>query len=390
MASIKFFITLLLLYTTFSLKLQLIDEDYVEVQIGYPSKTYRLIVDPVGPFTYIFNPAVLTSNSTESLNEKESFKNVFGEFSGEWREDFFYLTDDRLMNFRLQYLYVTQKKTRLTCDGVLGLGYSKNHLKGNLYDILGNMENVFKSEKVFSYNKKTMLITIGEIPERSNYNPTIYKIYEKPEQYPGIFLELSKLRFVTDYDETKYISEEDIKDDAMLTFVPVIIAPKKRLHNLYDNYTKILSKEDAKVLPKDENKTKFFTDFCLSKENVHWNYTEIVFDRMAYRFRPFDKKKDGKYRATIRFGNAVDNNFNYWYVGIDVIGVDRVDFNFEEQFVKLYSKPSYDITKSKPQLLRDVFVYIIVVCIFLGFGWRCFFQKKKQKDILPGEELIEL
>ena len=109
MASTKFFIALLLLYTTFSLKLQLIDEDFVEVQIGYPSKTYRLIVDPVGPFTYIFNQDVLTSNSTEVLNEEEKFTNVFGEFEGEWREDFFYLTDDRLMNFRLQYLYVTKK-----------------------------------------------------------------------------------------------------------------------------------------------------------------------------------------------------------------------------------------------------------------------------------------
>ena len=111
---------------------------------------------------------------------------------------------------------------------------------------------------------------------------------------------------------------------------------------------------------------------------------------MVYRFKPYDKHENGKYRTSIRFGNAVNNFFNFWYVGIDVIGVDRVDFNFEEQYVKLYSKPSYDITKSKPQLLIDVFVYIIVVCIFLGFAWRCFCQKKKQKDILPGEELLEL
>ena len=111
---------------------------------------------------------------------------------------------------------------------------------------------------------------------------------------------------------------------------------------------------------------------------------------MAYRFRPFDKDGDGKYRASIRFGNALNNTFNFWYVGIDVIGVDRVDFNFEEQFVKLYSKPSYDITKSKPQLLIDVFVYITVVGIFMGFAFSCFCEKKKQKDIEPGEELIEL
>ena len=380
----------LLINSVFSLKLQLIDEDYVEVDIGYPAKTYKLIVDPVAPFTYIFNPGVLESNSTESYGDKDKFTNVFGSFEGEWREDFFYLTNDRLMNFRLQYLYITEKKTVLDCDGVLGLGYSKYHLRGNIYDILATMDNAFKSQKVFTYNKRTMQITIGEVPERSHYNPTIYKIYEKPENYSGIFLELSKLRFVTDYNETKYISEEEIKDDAMLTFVPVIIAPKKRLNNLYENYTKIISEANGVVLPKEVNKTKFFTDFYVTEKNVHWNYTEIVFDLMAYRFRPFDKDGDGKYRASIRFGNALNNTFNFWYVGIDVIGVDRVDFNFEDQFVKLYSKPSYDITKSKPQLLIDVFVYITVVGRFMGCAFRCFCEKKKQKDIEPGEELIEL
>ena len=80
------------------------------------------------------------------------------------------------MNFRLEYVYITKKNSLLNCDGVLGLGYSKKHLKGNLYGLLSTMENVFNYQKVFSYNKKTMLITIGEIPERSNYNPTIFKI----------------------------------------------------------------------------------------------------------------------------------------------------------------------------------------------------------------------
>ena len=63
---------------------------------------------------------------------------------------------------------------------------------------------------------------------------------------------------------------------------------------------------------------------------------------------------------------------------------------FEDSTVKLYSKPSYDITKSKPQLLRDVFVYMTVICIMLGFMFRVFCQKKKASEVKPGEELIEL
>ena len=137
------------------------------------------------------------------------------------------------------------------------------------------------------------------------------------------------------------------------------------------------------------NQTKFYTDFYLTEPNKHMDFTELVFDRMAYKFRCFEEK-DGKFRPKIRFGNDQNYLFKYWVVGIDVIGVDRFDFNFEENTVKLYSKPSYDITKSKPQLLRDVFVYMTVICIMLGFGFRIFCQKKKESEIKPGEELTDL
>ena len=92
--------------------------------------------------------------------------------------------------------------------------------------------------------KKKMQITLGEFPERSNYNPTVYKIYEKKD-YPGIFLQVDKLRFMTDYGQTKYLSEEDLKDDAMLTLLPVVIAPKHRIKNLYINYTTLFNTSES-------------------------------------------------------------------------------------------------------------------------------------------------
>jgi len=270
------------------------------------------------------------------------------------------------------------------------LGYSFEQSYGNIYEVLEKMYNVFPSKKMFSYDKKKMQITLGEFPERSNYNPTVYKIYEKKD-YPGIFLQLEKLRFIMDYDQTKYITEEDIKDDAMLTLLPVIIAPKHRLKNLYINYTTLFNTSESTYSKKgvNVNETKFYTDFYLTNPNQHMDYTELVFDRMAYKFRCFEKKNE-KYRPQIRFGNDLKYLFKYWIVGVDLIGVDRFDFNFEEKTVKLYSKPSYDITKSKPQLLRDVFVYMTIICIMLGFGFRIFCQKKKQSEIKPGEELTDL
>ena len=386
----KLILSILIFQTAFSLKLQLVDEDYVIVQIGYPSKQYKLIVDPVSPITYLFKENPSPTKMEGELNKPITFSNVFGNFTGVWKNDFFYLTDDRLMNFRFDYVEITKKDTKLICDGVLGLGYSYEQNYGNIYDVLAKMYNVFPSKKVFSYDKKKMQITLGEIPERSNYNPTVLKIYEKKD-YPGIFINLDKLRFMTDYDQTKYLSEEDINDDALLTLVPVVIAPKHRLKNLYINYTTLFNTSSSTYSKKGEqvNTTKFFTDFYLTDPNRHMDYIEIVFDRMAYKFRCFEEK-NGKYRPQIRFGNAQNYLFKYWVVGIDVIGVDRFDFNFEDSTVKLYSKPSYDITKSKPQLLRDVFIYMTIVCVMLCFMFLVFCQKKKPSEIQPGQELEEL
>ena len=386
----KLFLFSILLTSILSLKLQLVDEDYVIVQIGYPPKEYKLIVDPVGPFTYLFRENDSQSKLPGEKTEPLTFANVFGNFTGTWKNDFFYLTNDKMMNFRMDYLEITKKDSKLNCDGVLGLGYSFEQSYGNIYEVLEKMYNVFPGKKMLSYDKKKMQITLGEFPERSSYNPTVYKIYEKKDT-PGIFLRLEKLRFVTDYDQTKYKTEEDLKDDALLTLLPVVIAPKHRLKNLYTNYTTLFNTSESEYSKKgvDVNETKFFSDFYLTKPNEHMDYIELVFDRMAYKFRCFEEK-NGKYRPQIRFGNDQNYLFKYWVVGVDVIGVDRFDFNFEENTVKLYSKPSYDITKSKPQLLRDVFVYMTVICIMLGFGFRIFCQKKKESEIKPGQELEDL
>jgi hypothetical protein len=389
-STIKLLLSLLIFQSVFSLKLQLVDEDYVKVQIGYPPKEYKLIVDPVSPITYLFKENPSQTKRQGELNKTITFSNVFGNFTGIWKNDFFYLTDDKLMNFRFDYVEITKRESKLLCDGVLGLGYSFEQSYGNIYEVLEKMYNVFPSKKVLSYDKKKRQITLGEIPERSSYNPTVFKIYEKKDT-PGIFLNLNKLRFMTDYDQTKYLSEEDLNDDALLTLLPVIIAPKHRLNNLYTNYTTLFSTEKSTFSKKGENVnlTKFYTDFYLTDPNRHMDYTELVFDRMAYKFRCFEEK-GGRFRPQIRFGNDQNYLFKYWIVGVDIIGIERFDFNFEDSTVKLYSKPSYDITKSKPQLLRDVFIYMTIVCVMLCFMFLVFCQKKKPSDIEPGQELEEL
>ena len=150
----KLVLSLILFSGIISLKLQLVDEDYVVVQIGYPPKEYKLIVDPVGPFTYLFKENDSQSKVPGDKTELFSFSNVFGNFTGEWKNDFFYLTTDRMMNFRMDYLEITKKESKLNCDGVLGLGYSFEQSYGNIYEVLEKMYNVFPSKKMMSYDKK--------------------------------------------------------------------------------------------------------------------------------------------------------------------------------------------------------------------------------------------
>ena len=54
-------------------------------------------------------------NSTFTLPGERApleFTNSLGKFKDVWKNDFFYLTDDRLMNFRMDYLEITEKDTK--------------------------------------------------------------------------------------------------------------------------------------------------------------------------------------------------------------------------------------------------------------------------------------
>ena len=132
---IKIFLSFFLISSIYSLKLQLIDEDYVLVQIGLPPKPYKLFVDPLGSFTYLFRPVESISTQPGEAAPIE-FTNVLGKFKGIWKNDFFYLTDDKLMNFRMDYVEITEKDSKFKCDGVLGLGYSFSQSYGNIYEVL--------------------------------------------------------------------------------------------------------------------------------------------------------------------------------------------------------------------------------------------------------------
>ena len=115
----KLILSLLFFYQVFSLKLQLVDEDFVIVKIGQNAqKEYKLLVDPVGPFTYMFTS--ISTVSTEEMKNTYKFQYPFGKFEGVWKEDYFYLTEDKIMSIKMPYLQIVTKETKLKgFDGVI-------------------------------------------------------------------------------------------------------------------------------------------------------------------------------------------------------------------------------------------------------------------------------
>lgn len=377
-------ISLILISSAFIINIK--DENYVEAQIGYPPKAVKLMIDITGPYTYIFTD--VESQTEKTNNQTESFKNIFGSFEGEWKSDFFYLTEDKIFNFRMDYIQITKKNTKLDCDGVLGLGYSSKYKDGNIYEVLKNMPNVVKNEKKMSFDKKSQQIYLGEnLGKTPTYNPHVFNIYEN-DKMQGTFIKLTNLVINTDKDWKVTLEKIPINDDALLTLMPVVVAPKHRETFLYDNYLPKITNANSQIENKQDDK-KFFSDFYISDPNTFVN-TEIGFDYFVYPFKSNYEDKNGQKRVQLRLGNIKDHELEHWYVGSPVLQIDRMDFNYEENTVKIYSNKCYDILEGRyTHYLRCVLACIAFTVIFTLF-LRYFFYKPHPSEVSKEEELVNL
>lgn len=377
-----FFLCLLAISEIFCLQVNVVDKDYVNVLVGFPQKKLKLMIDPMAPFTYIFEK--IGSKTEKMLGEKIKFDNVFGSFEGVWKEDNFFLTDEKNFNFNLEYVLIEKKNTLLKCDGVIGLGYSPANPKGNIYDVLGTMKGVFnKIDKRLTYTTKNNTLFIGEFARKSGNNPyTVPLIEEKG----NLFLNLTEIGFLTDFDRSKSLETIKVGDCAMVTLMPLIIAPKSRVEFLKKEYLSRLGGENAKIDFKKDPK-EFWTDVYLNETNKKLSKTEMIFNRYGYKFNPYDDKKEKGYRAKIRFGDIQGHEFENWYIGLSTMDTDRVDFDFEKKEIKFYSINSYDVKKNRPHLLLEIIIYISIFAACLTTLLRVIFSKPKRKDIPKGQEM---
>ena len=89
----KFICIFALISLSLSLKINIVDEDFIEGLVGNPPVPMKLLIDPVVPFSYMLKKY---ESSTLLPFENYKFSNSFGTCEGNWNSDFFYLTADKI------------------------------------------------------------------------------------------------------------------------------------------------------------------------------------------------------------------------------------------------------------------------------------------------------
>ena len=378
MTSKIFFLLFLASVTSITFKIE--EDDYLKVKIGNPQKEMKLLIDPTAPFSYIFEE---TNSKTVEGHEKGQFQNLYGSFEGQWETDYFYF--EHGFNFQLKYVRVEKTLSHFDVDGVLALGYSTQYPESNVYMILSKMDNVFDFEPVLSYDKEKQELILGEIPAPDYSNPVSFPLFEGKSE-PGSFVHLTGINFVeVPSKNTETITLDDV---AKLGVMSVLIAPKERANWITDEYLPKIQGPSSKS-NKETDPEKFFSDVYFTEKREKMR-TEFVFDNdTAYAF-DFCENANGKLRSTIKIGDDSNNPMSVWYIGLDLLFVQRADFDYGKGTVKLFSTKAYHPSSNKLLYLATMVIYSVLVCVAMGFALRSCCAKKKQKDIKKGEELLEL
>ncbi|MCQ2818985.1 MAG: hypothetical protein MJ252_17105 [archaeon] len=370
----------------FTLDLQIIDEDYLEVAIGGEKQKLKLLIDPVGHFTYLFNKA--NSTTVRPENKEYSFSNNFGTFKGQWESDFIFPTPDHQFGFTLTYLMVKDKgDSVLNCDGVIGLGYSDNVPENaNIYKILGSMKEVLSFKNVMTYDKNKKKLILGRVPDPDSNNPVPFDLSQNDPKNPLTLVTLSKIGFYP--KNSKKPTYIDVEQPAKLGLIPVLIAPHSSKKLLFEGIMGNMTTDLASV-KEIENNNKFFNDVSFTNPNSGIKKQALMmFGKIGYKFEHTWTEKD-TYTSAIRLGDETEA-VGYWYIGIDKLNVNRMDFDFDKKKVILFSTTAAEIGKTKyPYLFKSLLITIVITIILIILIRLCC-SKKRQNEIKEGEELLEL
>lgn len=380
------FLVVCLIPAMLSLEFKIVDEDYLEIPIGGEKRAIKLLIDPVGHFTYILRPFI--SSTKIKHDETFSFDNNFGHFEGHWETDFIFPTPDRQFGFQLRYLLVDKKESNLNVDGVIGLGYSE-YLPSdtNIYKILGNMKTIFDFKNVMTYDKAHSRLVIGSVPDPDSFNPVDFDILpiENPK-IPVNLVELSKIGFVDKENEVHYFN---LTQHAKFGLMPLLIAPKQSEEHLKEMLPFLTTDEPDKI-KFEMNSQELYQNIFFTQPNEKIKPQAIMsFGKTGYKFAHTRKdKEDEMLSSSIRLSTMEYGN--YWYIGIDKLNINRADFDFDKKKVTMYSPTAYEIGKTKYPYFAICLLSTIAFASVLAIIIRYCCSKKKQSEIKEGEELIYL
>ena len=357
------YLLFLFLYSNFfCLKLDLIDDYFVNVYIGDSKTKFKLLIDPTYPFTYIFKPYKSKTKKNSGLKPL-LFSNLYGNYSGKWSNDTFFFKEENL-TINMKYLDIYYKKENiLNIDGVLGLGY---YIKPdtNIYNNI-NQTNHNCIKKKLTYDRKNKKIIICDTYSSSKSNNIIIDFSYNTFNYPGLIT-------ITKLDLLMNNKEIGLNDEVYVGLIPLFISPRNVQKKIGDLYFE------------NEEKNFNITEAQIIIEKLNY---KIYFDDQEYLYN-YDENKNlnimNKYMNLEKFENNIVNLKNKWYFGFDQSNIERVEFDFNKGTIKVF-------VYSFKYILIRMTLFIIVFGIFI-YTFIIIFQKGKNKKIKneKEQELMEM
>ncbi len=356
-----YFLFLFLLSNFLCLKLDIIDDYFVNVYIGSSRRQFKLLIDPTYPFTYIFKPYQSKTKMNVELKPL-LFSNLYGNYSGKWSLDTFYFKEENL-TIEMKYLDIYYiKENILNIDGVLGLGSYIKQDANIYYNINQTTNNCFN--KISTYDRKNKKIIICDTDTSSKLNNFVIDFSYNTFNYPGL-ITITKLDLLTNNKEI------GLNDEVYVGLVPLFISPsnvQKWLEELYFENEKIINMTEAQIIIDKLNYKIYFDD-----QEYLYNYNENM-----------DLNTISKYMNLEKFEDNIVNLKNKWYFGFDQSNIERVEFNFNGGNIKVF-------VYSFKYILIRMTLFIIVFGIFI-YAFIIVFQKRKGKNIKneTEQELLEM
>lgn len=356
-----YFLFLFLLSNFLCLKLDIIDDYFVNVYIGSSRRQFKLLIDPTYPFTYIFKPYQSKTKMNAELKPL-LFSNLYGNYSGKWSLDTFYFKEENL-TIEMKYLDIYYiKENILNIDGVLGLGSYVKQDANIYYNINQTTNNCFN--KISTYDRKNKKIIICDTDTSSKLNNFVIDFSYNTFNYPGL-ITITKLDLLTNNKEI------GLNDEVYVGLVPLFISPsnvQKWIEELYFENEKIINMTEAQIIIDKLNYKIYFDE-----QEYLYNYNENM-----------DLNTISKYMNLEKFEDNIVNLKNKWYFGFDQSNIERVEFNFNDGNIKVF-------VYSFKYILIRMTLFIIVFGIFI-YAFIIVFQKRKGKNIKneTEQELLEM